>query len=369
VADRQSPLEGMVSAVGRLPRREAFAGRRVLVTGHTGFKGAWLTIWLRALGAEVVGIGLPPATTPSLFELARVADGVDSKIADMRNPDGVLGIVDGFKPEFVFHLAAHALVRASYGDPVSTFDTNIMGTVHLLDALRKLGRPCVVVAVTSDKVYRNAEWSFPYRENDELGGRDPYSASKAAAELVVSSFRDSFLHEAGFAVATARAGNVIGGGDWSPDRLMPDAIRAWGAGRALQVRRPSALRPWQHVLDALNGYLVLAEALSVDRSLAEAWNFGPSTHRVATVGEVVEMGRKAYGTGDVVLANADTGPHEAGRLMVEPSKARERLGVTARWDLEESITRTMDWYRRQSQGSAARDLCLSDLAVFGKAHD
>jgi CDP-glucose 4,6-dehydratase len=356
----------MVSAstAGRLPRPEFFAGKRVLVTGHTGFKGSWLTIWLRDMGADVVGVGLSPGASPSLFDLGSVGRSVRSHTADLTDPEAIRGIVAGFRPQVVFHLAAQALVRVGYGDPVRTFDSNVMGTVHILDALRRLGDPCVVIAVTSDKVYRNVEWPYPYRENDTLGGHDPYSASKAAAELAVASFRDSFLRESGIAVATGRAGNVIGGGDWSPYRLMPDAIRAWEAGRPLLVRRPRAFRPWQHVLDALNGYLVLAEAMSSDSTLAEAWNFGPATHRVATVREVVEMAREAYGAGEVEWGTADDGPHEAGQLMVEPSKARDRLGVMPRWDLDRSVARTMDWYRRQSRGESAHALCLSDLAAY-----
>ncbi len=363
----QGALEGLVVGAplsGRLPLRSTFAGKRVLLTGHTGFKGAWLAVWLRELGAQVAGLGLAPSTFPSLFDLAHVADSTDSHLADLTDPSPVSALVDSFKPDFVLHLAAQALVRPSYADPVRTFDTNVMGTAHLLDALRRAGRPCTVVVVTSDKVYRNAEWSYPYREDDTLGGHDPYSASKAATELVVASFRSSFLKAGDIRLASARAGNVIGGGDWSGERLLPDAVRAWQAGTPLEVRRPRALRPWQHVLDALNGYLVLAESLAADASLAEAWNFGPNTHRVAPVREVVELARVAYGSGEVVYATQEEGPHEAGLLMVESAKARDRLGVSPRWDLETSIARTMDWYRRQASGVSAVELCRADLAAY-----
>jgi CDP-glucose 4,6-dehydratase len=352
---------------GPTPISDFFRAKRVLLTGHTGFKGAWLAIWLRELGASVCGVSLPPVTDPSLFDLAKLNAILDGHIADIRDGEAMKRIVDAFDPQIVFHLAAQPLVRESYDDPVGTFGSNVMGTVNVLEALRARPSCRVAVMVTSDKVYRNLEWAYPYREDDVLGGRDPYSASKAAAEIVTDAYRSSFLHDSGTAVATARAGNVIGGGDWSKDRLLPDAVRAWQAGAPLAVRHPSAHRPWQHVLDALHGYLLLAEALWRDPGLAGPWNFGPATHQTATVGEVLELARAAYGSGEIVAANVSPQKHEAGRLMVESAKARERLGFAPRWGLEESVRRTMSWYRSLAAGQAALDLCHADIASFGGA--
>lgn len=342
-----------------------FRGKRVLLTGHTGFKGAWLAIWLRELGATVCGVSLKPPTNPSIYDLTKLDSLVDSHIADIRDGEALKGIVGQFDPQIVFHLAAQPLVRDSYEEPVSTFATNVMGTVNVLEALRSRPTCRVAIMVTSDKVYRNVEWVYPYREDDALGGRDPYSASKAAAEIVTDAYWNSFFRDSGTALASARAGNVIGGGDWSKDRLLPDAVRAWQAGVPLAVRHPRAHRPWQHVLDALHGYMLLAEALWRDPGLSGPWNFGPATHQTATVGEVLELARGAYGGGEIVAANASPQMHEAGRLMVESAKARAVLGFDPRWMLEESVHRTMAWYRNLAQGQAALDLCRADIASFG----
>jgi CDP-glucose 4,6-dehydratase len=263
----------------------------------------------------------------------------------------------------VLHLAAQALVRASYRDPLATFATNTMGTAHLLDALRDLaGGVRVAVVVTTDKVYLNREQMAPYREDDTLGGHDPYSASKAAAELVAASYRSAFLEAQGVAVATARAGNVIGGGDWSEDRLIPDAVRAWQSGTTLVVRRPDAIRPWQHVLDPLAGYLRLAESLWHAPALAGAYNFGPRTDEATSVGEVVALARAAYGSGEWRAEAEASGPHEAGRLSLAIDHARDVLGVAPRWPLAETVRRTMLWYRRAGEGAPARVLCEQDIA-------
>jgi CDP-glucose 4,6-dehydratase len=344
-----------------------FSGKRVLLTGHTGFKGAWLAIWLRDLGAKVCGISLPPPTEPSIYELAKLGTLIDSRIHDIRDAEGLTRIARGFDPEIVLHLAAQPLVRTSYEAPVETFGTNVMGTVNVLETLRTLPNARVAVIVTSDKVYRNAEWVYPYREDDALGGRDPYSASKAAAEIVTNAYWHSYFRDSKTAVATARAGNVVGGGDWSKDRLLPDAIRAWQSGVALEVRHPGAHRPWQHVLDALHGYLQLTEALWRDPTLSGPWNFGPATHHTATVGEVLELARKAYGGGEIVAGKTSPEMHEAGKLMVESAKARERLGFAPRWGLDETVRRTMGWYQRLGQGGDALDLCRADIAAFGGA--
>ncbi len=341
-------------------------GKRVLVTGHTGFKGGWLVLWLKQLGAAVTGLALPPHTQPSLFELAKVSADIDSHFCDIRELDQVSQIIRACRPEVVLHLAAQPLVRASYREPVAIYASNVMGTTHVLDALRDLDSVRVAVMVTTDKVYRNLEhpYPYPYREDDALGGHDPYSASKAASEIVIASYRDAFFKEQGVAVASARAGNVIGGGDWSEDRLVPDAVRAWQTGQTLEIRRPQAVRPWQHVLEPLAGYLTLAEKLWRQPELAGAYNFGPHTHEAVTVKEIVELARAAYSQGEVRYGDGSEGPHEAGWLALETARARVALGVTPRWPLAEAVSRTMNWYRAQQEGADAHDLCLAEIAAY-----
>lgn len=350
------------------PTADFWAGRRVLLTGHTGFKGAWMTLWLQRLGAEVTGISLAPVTDPSLFDLANIsAATADSHIQDIRDADAVARIIRNARPEIVFHLAAQPLVLASYADPLETFSSNVQGTAHVLDAVRGLDSVRTVVAITTDKVYENNEDAYPFRETDPLGGHDPYSASKAASEIVISSYRSSFLKAQGVAVASARAGNVIGGGDWSADRLIPDAVRAWQNGAPLEVRRPQAIRPWQHVLEPLAGYLRLAECLDADPGLAGGYNFGPETHEAATVREVLSLARPAFGQGDIQWGDGQQGVAEAGWLSLEISRARNLLGVSPRWSLAECVRRTMGWYRRQADGVPAADLCQADIEAFEAA--
>ncbi|MGE0676317.1 CDP-glucose 4,6-dehydratase [Pseudolabrys sp.] len=360
---QRSSVEEMVGATRR-PDASFWAGKRVLLTGHTGFKGAWLTIWLHRLGAEVTGISLPPPDTVSLFQAARVSELAETHFHDIREPALLAEIVRSANPEIVIHMAAQALVRTSYADPLGTLATNVQGTAHVLDALRGLSNVRVAIAITTDKVYRNIEQIFPYRETDRLGGRDPYSASKAASEIVIASYRDAFLAEQGIAVATARAGNVIGGGDWSVDRLIPDAIRAWRVGEMLNIRRPDAIRPWQHVLDPLCGYLILAETLWSDPAMADAYNFGPNPGERATVRHVIEMARHIYGDGHVQYATKISGPHEAGLLTLETSKARGLLGVNPIWALDAAVERTVSWYRAVDRGILAREVCLADIVAF-----
>jgi CDP-glucose 4,6-dehydratase len=346
------------------PDPEFWRGKRVLLTGHTGFKGAWLSLWLDRLGAEVTGLALAPVAGPNLFKLARLDASVRHHIADVRDADSVMQIMRESRPQVVLHLAAQALVRESYRDPISTWSSNVMGTVHLLDAMRVLPGVKAAVFVTSDKVYRNREWVHPYREDDELGGHDPYSASKAACELVIASYREAFLKEQGMMLASARAGNVIGGGDWAADRLLPDAVRAWQRGATLEIRRPQAIRPWQHVIEPLAAYMLLAQKLWSDVSCAPAWNFGPPAHERASVERVVELMRAAWGGGEVSYAQQADGPHEAGWLSLDTSQAQARLGVQSRWSLEQSVQRTAHWYRSLQDGGDARRLCLADLDAW-----
>jgi CDP-glucose 4,6-dehydratase len=341
--------------------------RRVLITGHTGFKGSWLSLWLARLGANVTGLSLSADSTPNLFSAAKVSSDVDSRIQDIRDPSATAHVIRTAMPEVVFHLAAQPLVRASYRQPLDTFATNVLGTAHVLDALRGLDSVRVVVCITTDKVYENREHLFPYRETDALGGRDPYSASKAAAEIVIASYRDSFLKGQGVRVASARAGNVIGGGDWSVDRLIPDAIRAWDRQVALHVRRPQATRPWQHVLEPLHGYTILAERLWDGTAEDSAYNFGPHTYEAASVEKVVTLARAVYGTGDITWGDGSEGPHEAGWLALEIAKTRSILGVDPRWDLRTSVERTLNWYRGFRDGRSARDLCIADIDAFTSA--
>lgn len=354
-------------SVSTNPDPAFWRGRRVLLTGHTGFKGSWLALWLRRLGARVTGIALPPTGTPNLYTLARVGALCDSHFIDIRDARAVADRVRRSEPEIVFHLAAQALVRAGYEDPLATYASNVMGTAHVLDALRGLDSVRAAVMVTTDKVYRNLEQVYPYREGDALGGHDPYSASKAASELVIASYRDAWLSDQGVAVASARAGNVIGGGDWAADRLIPDAVRAWQAGQPLLIRRPQAIRPWQHVLEPVGAYLRLAEALHAQPVLAGAYNFGPYTHEAATVHQVIEQARQAYGRGDTQWGDGTEGPHEAGWLALETVLARTVLGVRPRWGLDASIDRTMTWYRSQHEGADARVLCEADIQAFEAA--
>ena len=339
-------------------------GKRVLITGHTGFKGGWLAIWLQRLGADVTGIALPPNTSPNLFEIANVAQGLTSRICDIRDAAGLAKLIRMAQPEVVFHLAAQPLVRASYHEPLNTFSTNFMGTANVLEALRGQTGTRVAVMVTTDKVYGNNEHYYPFREDDTLSGHDPYSASKAASEILIASYRDAYLKKQGLAVASARAGNVIGGGDWSEDRLIPDAVRAWTIGRSLAIRNPRATRPWQHVLEPLNGYIVLAQKLWQQPELAGAYNFGPLTHESATVERVINLACSAYGSGSVNHELGIDNPHEAGWLTLEVAKARTLLGVSPKWHLAEAVQRTMAWYKAHHQGLDARSLCDAEIAAF-----
>ncbi len=341
-------------------------GRRVLVTGHTGFKGSWLSLWLHALGAKVTGFALPPPTQPSLFDAARIGELIDHVEGDVRDAAAMRAVVDHARPEVIFHLAAQPLVRLSYDEPVETYATNVMGTVHLLEAARTVPGVAAVVCVTSDKCYENREWIWPYRENDPMGGHDPYSSSKGCAELVVAAYRQSFFHQSGPAVASVRAGNVIGGGDWAADRLLPDLVRAFEAGVAPLIRSPDAVRPWQHVLEALGGYLLIADRLLVgEAQFADAWNFGPDDDDARPVSWIVERMRAAWGDG-AFDPQADTGsrPHEAGLLRLDCSKARTALGWRPALTLDQALDWIVAWHKATGVGDDARAVTLSQIADY-----
>jgi CDP-glucose 4,6-dehydratase len=336
--------------------------RSVFVTGHTGFKGGWLTLCLLDGGARVHGYSLEPPTDPNLFTLADVARGLSShKIADVRDAASLRERMQAARPSVVFHLAAQPLVRESYRDPMATYAVNVMGTVHLLEAVRATPGVAAVVNVTTDKCYENREWDWGYRESEPLGGRDPYSNSKACSELVTAAYRDSFLAAAGVAVASARAGNVIGGGDWAADRLVPDFFRAVERGQPLEVRYPSATRPWQHVLEPVSGYLTLAEQLVTNGAkLAQAWNFGPSDDDARPVSWLLDRLVDRW-PGAAWQPVAGVQPHEAGALKLDSSKARAHLGWRPAWDLAMTLDKTVDWHSASRRGDDMRALCIAQI--------
>jgi CDP-glucose 4,6-dehydratase len=343
-------------------------GRRVLVLGHTGFKGAWLSLWLHRMGAAVFGLSLPPPTEPSLFALANLECLVPTTFGDVRDLDAVRGAMRECQPQVVFHLAAQALVRRSYRNPIETYATNVMGTAHVLEAIRSVPSVRAVVVVTSDKCYENREWLWAYRETDAMGGHDPYSSSKGCAELVISAYRRSFFaNPAGpvVGIASARAGNVIGGGDWAEDRLLPDCIRALCAGRRIEIRNPRAVRPWQHVLEPLCGYLRLAECLDAgEAGFGDAWNFGPADEDAQPVSWIVERVVEQWGDGAAWSLAADTAPHEATWLKVDASRARMKLGWAPRLTLAESLDWTVTWHRHLQAGEAAGALAADQLTRY-----
>jgi CDP-glucose 4,6-dehydratase len=337
-----------MAARGSGPFRGVFKGRKVLVTGHTGFKGSWLSLWLTDLGADVVGYALDPPSDPSAFESMRLADRVTDIRGDVRDAEAFGRAFAEHQPEIVFHLAAQPLVRAGYAEPHVTFETNVMGTVNLLEAVRTTASVAAVVNVTSDKCYENQEWVYAYRENDPMGGYDPYSASKGCSELVTAAYRRSYFSAPGSArLASARAGNVIGGGDWAADRLVPDCVRALSSGGSVLVRNPAAVRPWQHVLEPLSGYLWLAARLfDDDEGMSGGWNFGPDALGVITAGSLVEEFVRMWGDGSWHAPEAEAGqPHEAGTLKLDATKAADLLEWHPVWGLDRAVAATAEWYR------------------------
>lgn len=344
--------------------------RKVFITGHTGFKGSWLSLWLQRLSAQVVGYSLPPPTDPSLFEVADVASGMVSITGDVRDYDHLRECLAEHEPEIIFHLAAQSVVRESYEQPIETYSTNVMGTVNLLEATRQLPGRTVLVNVTSDKCYENREWIWGYRESDRLGGHDPYSNSKACAELVTQSFRDSFFaataaEARGKLIATARAGNVIGGGDWTRDQLIPDTMTAFHEGRSVVLRNPQAVRPWQFVLDCLGGYMTLAEKLSLEGDdYTGAWNFGPRLEDTLPVQRIVERLIEQWPGEASWSLDERSHPHEAGCLRLDTSNTALRLGWTPRLVLTESLDWITDWYGRYFQGANPQALCREQIDRF-----
>lgn len=341
-------------------------GKRVFLTGHTGFKGSWLSLWLQALGAELKGYALAPPTEPALFEVARVGEGMQSQVADIRDFAVLRASIAEFRPDIVIHMAAQPLVRMSYRDPIDTYSTNLMGTVHLLEAVRACGSVRAAINVTTDKCYENREWVWGYREDEPMGGHDPYSSSKGCAEIVTAAWRRSYFHDAGGTVlASARAGNVIGGGDWAEDRLIPDILRAFAAGRPATIRHPRATRPWQHVLEPLSGYLVLAQALwTGGQAMAEGWNFGPAEGDAKPVSWIAETLVQDWGQGAAWALDEAPQLHEASYLKLDCSKAHARLHWQPAWSLEIALRQIVRWERSWRGGTDMREHCLNEIAEY-----
>jgi len=346
-------------------------GRRILVTGHTGFKGSWLALWLHHLGANVYGYSLPPPTQPSNYELSAIKGVLaDEWIADIRDREQMKCAITTCQPDVLFHLAAQPLVRYSYKEPYETFDVNVMGTASVLDAVRDYGKPCAVICITTDKCYENREQEAGYSEEDPMGGYDPYSASKGAAEILIASYRRAFFHPDtlsvhGVQLASARAGNVIGGGDFAEDRIMVDLVKAMLNGASVNIRNPNAIRPWQHVLEPLSGYLALAENMLVSPSAkwCGGWNFGPDAESERTVRDVADLFFTAWGSGSWTDVSDGTHPHEAGTLLLKIDKAKMELGWSPTWDFETMIRRTVHWYR-QMNSILPCNLCLDDINAY-----
>lgn len=366
MAIQQRAVEGLVVTP------EFWKGLRVLLTGHTGFKGSWLSLWLQSLGAQVTGYALNPPTQPNLFTVANVGQGMTSIIGDIRDLVLLREVFTECQPEIVIHMAAQALVRHSYNHPVETYATNVMGTVHLLEAVRCTTGVKAVVVVTSDKCYENREWVWGYREDEAMGGYDPYSNSKGCAELVTAAYRSSYFNPEryashGVALASARAGNVIGGGDWAEDRLVPDIMRAMAKRQPVNIRNPHAIRPWQHVLEPLSGYLLLAQKLYEEGGVcADAWNFGPNDADAKSVQWVVEKMTQSWGEGAVWILEASDQLHEAHYLKLDCSKAKIHLGWQPQWHLDEALDRIVDWQKQYHQGADMKVFSLEQINDYSK---
>ena len=349
---------------------EFWIGKRVLITGHTGFKGSWLSLWLQSMGAKVVGYALTPPTNPSLFEVADVGRSMTSIIGDIRDLPHQQKVFTKHQPEIVIHMAAQSLVRYSYLEPVETYATNVMGTVNLLEAVRNTKSVKAVVNVTSDKCYENRGWIYGYRENEAMGGYDPYSNSKGCAELVTAAYRNSYFplekyQQHGVAISSGRAGNVIGGGDWAEDRLIPDIMRAIESGQSVSIRNPRSIRPWQHVLEPLSGYLLLAQKLYEEGpSFAEGWNFGPNDDDTKSVKWILDHLTMTWGEGASWKLDGDNHPHEAHYLKLDSSKAKSRLQWQPKWSLAKAIDQICVWHKAHLAGSDVREICLDQIKQY-----
>ena len=362
-------MEGMVNEQMKSMDQHFWFEKKVLVTGHTGFKGSWLALWLRMMGADIAGYALNPLTTHDNFILSGLGNKINHRIGDVRSYDHLQEFFYEVKPEIVFHLAAQPLVRESYNTPKYTYDINVGGTVNVLECCRQTETVKVIVNVTTDKCYENKEWVWGYRENDRLGGYDPYSSSKACSELVSEAYRKSFFNPETYAIhgkslATARAGNVFGGGDWQIDRIVPDCVRALEKGEPIIVRSPNAIRPWQHVLEPLSGYLLLAEKMyNNPATYAEGWNFGPADSSFLSVGSLVNEIVKTWGTGSWEDHSNPDAPHEANILKLDITKAKSQLGWSPKWDITKAITETITWYQ-QYKTANMYDFCCNQIKVY-----
>jgi CDP-glucose 4,6-dehydratase len=356
-------LENLVNM--RTVNRTFWKGKRVFLTGHTGFKGSWLSLWLEDMGAVVRGFSLEPYTEPSLFEVAKVSLGIESEIGDIRDYEKLKSSLESFSPNIILHLAAQPLVRDSYEDPLGTYETNVMGTANLLQASRWLSDLKSIVVVTTDKCYENREWEWGYRENEAMGGFDPYSSSKGCAELVTSAFRRSFFQSTDVAIASARAGNVIGGGDWSKDRLIPDVLRSYNQGDLVVIRNPKATRPWQHVIEPLSGYLILAEELyNRGSALAEPFNFGPRDEDCQSVESILNTINVNWEDCPGWKLDDQANPHEARFLKLDISKAKDKLNWTPKWNLESTIKRIVDWNKAFNRQEDMRQYCINEIKSY-----
>lgn len=345
---------------------EFWKDKRVFLTGHTGFKGSWLSLWLQDMGAVVKGFSLSPYTTPNLFEVADVEEGMESEIGDIRSLEAITKSMTTFNPDILIHMAAQPLVRLSYIEPVETYATNVMGTIHVLEAARKCKKLKSIVAITTDKCYENKEWPWGYRENEPMGGHDPYSSSKGCCELLIASYRNSFFNTADTpALASVRAGNVIGGGDWSDDRLIPDILKAFEKLEPVVVRNPLSTRPWQHVLEPLSGYLVLAEELYTNGDdFAGGWNFGPKDEDCQSVEKILNTMIKTWGTGASWQMDTNSNPHEAGFLKLDCSKAGQQLKWFPKWNLEFTLKSIVNWHKEWMQNSDMKKQCLNEIKLY-----
>lgn len=344
--------------------------KKILVTGHTGFKGSWLCLWLQQLGADITGLSLQPPTNPNLFTKVKITEGMHSIIGDIRDLTLVKQVFRELQPKIVIHLAAQSLVRYSYQNPVETYSTNVMGTLHILEGIRSVKSVRAALMITTDKCYDNKEWGWGYRENEPMGGYDPYSSSKGCAELLIASYRNSYFPNHSYtehqtAIASARAGNVIGGGDWATDRLIPDIIKAISAEKVVEIRNPHAIRPWQHVLEPLSGYLLLTEKLySEGTAYAEAWNFGPQPEDAKSVKWIVEKIVQHWGEGAQWQLDQNRHPHEAHYLRLDCSKAQQRLQWFPRWSLEEALVKIVTWHQADLAGESMREFSLAQISEY-----